>query len=70
MSLTIRQWRRLKEMSQKNLADACGVHENTIRNWEEDSSQIKLSDAIKLSEVFGVSIDDIVFTPTKQQNVE
>lgn len=63
MKLTLREWRRLKEVSQEKMAEACGVHVNTYRAWEEKPSTIKLSDAKTITEMLDITIDDIVFEP-------
>ena len=38
MKLTLREWRRLKEVTQEQMAEVCGIHINTYRNWEEKPS--------------------------------
>lgn len=66
MKLTLREWRRLKEVSQEEMAKICGedgVHVNTYRAWEEKPSTIKLSDAVKIAERLGITLDDIIFMP-------
>lgn len=63
MKLTLKEWRRLKEVSQEAMASVCGVHVNTYRAWEEKPSSIKLGDAMKLAEHLNISLDDIIFLP-------
>lgn len=63
MKLTLREWRRLKEITQEQMAEVCGVHINTYRNWEEKPSEIKISCAIKLAERLGITLDDIILEP-------
>lgn len=60
MQLTIKEWRRLKGITQEEMANACGVHVNTYRSWEEKPKSIKLINAMKISERLGVSLDDII----------
>lgn len=60
---TISEWRRLKNISQEKLAEICGVHINTIRYWEQKPSIIKIVDAEKLAEAFGVTLENIIFLP-------
>lgn len=64
MRLTIKEWRRLKGISQEKMADMCGVHVNTYRAWEENSADIKLSKAITVAEKLGVGLSDIIFMPS------
>ena len=63
MKLTLREWRRVKEVTQEQLADVCNVHVNTYRAWEEKPSEIKLSAAMKIVERLGITLDDIIFEP-------
>lgn len=61
MALTLRQWRRAKEISQEKMAQILGVHVNTYQNWEEDPEKISIGKAMAIAEVFGISLDDITF---------
>lgn len=61
--LTLREWRNLKEISKKKMADACGVHENTYAHWEDDPKKIPIGQAFNIALALGVSIDDILFIP-------
>lgn len=61
MALTLRQWRRAKEITQKEMADKLVIHVNTYQNWEEAPDKISVSNAVKIADILGVSIDDIDF---------
>lgn len=52
----LKKLRRVKKLSQKELADYLGVNEKTISRWENGESQIKPEKAEKLANFFGVSI--------------
>lgn len=60
---TIAEWRRLRGMSQADIAEKCGVHVNTWIKWEKKPSIIKISNAQKIAEVLQVDIRDIIFLP-------
>ena len=60
MRLTLREWRRVKEMSQEEMANVCGVHLNTYRAWEENPAEIRLSKANLIADALGISITDII----------
>ena len=62
MKLTIKEWRRVKEISQEQMADLCGVHVNTYRAWEEKPEDIKIGKAILISDKLGIPLEDILFT--------
>ena len=63
MKLTIRQWRRLKEMTQESLAKACGVTVATISNWERETKEcrIPLNKTKMIAQALNVPEDDIIF---------
>ena len=49
-----------KEMSQGDLADALEVSRQSISKWETNGSVPELDKLIKLSEIFGVSLDELI----------
>ena len=52
--------RTQREMSQLELAEKLGVSRQSISKWETDASTPELEKLIKLSELFGVSLDKLV----------
>lgn len=63
MRLTLAEWRRLKNISQEEMANSCNVHVNTYRTWEKKPSEIRLSNAESISKRLGVPFSDIIFMP-------
>jgi len=61
MALTIRQWRRAKELTQEQMANKLNIHVNTYMNWEEAPEKISIGKAVEIAGIFGVSLDEIVF---------
>ena len=59
--LSMRQWRLVKELTIKDMAEACGVHPNTYALWEQNPESVKVKDALKVAKVLGVPVDDIFF---------
>ena len=49
-----------KKLSQGDLADALDVSRQSISKWETNASVPELDKLVKLSEVFGVSLDELV----------
>ena len=49
-----------KEMSQGDLADALEVSRQSISKWETNGSVPELDKLVKLSEIFGMSLDELV----------
>lgn len=62
MKLTIKEWRRVKGISQKQMADLIGVHVNTYMSWEENPGEMRLSKAAIIAEKLEIPLDDILFT--------
>lgn len=52
--------RRLKDLSQQDLADKFNVTTVTIRNWETGNAKPNIHNLILLSEILDVSLDDIM----------
>lgn len=57
---TIYRLRTEKNMSQGDLADALDVSRQSVSKWETNSSVPDLDKLIKLSEIFGVTLDELV----------
>ena len=43
------------------MADKLKIHVNTYQNWESEPDKISISNAKKIAEIFGVSLDEILF---------
>lgn len=56
----IARLRTQKDWSQGDLADALGISRQSISKWETDTSVPELEKLIKLSELFGVTLDQLV----------
>ena len=56
----IRECRKLKIMSQSELAEAIGVSDNTISNMETGNNNVKLENIEKVANFFKVSLDYLV----------
>ena len=57
---TILRLRTEHNLSQEDLAAALGVSRQSISKWETNASTPELDKLVKLSEVFGVSLDELV----------
>lgn len=56
-----------KRLSQGDLAEKLEVSRQSVSKWETDSSVPDLDKLVKLSEVFGVSLDELVLGEKKQE---
>ena len=61
MALTMKQWRKAKEISQERMAEYLGIHVNTYINWEKEPEKISIENSQKIAEIFGIPINDILF---------
>lgn len=52
----LKELRKEKKLSQKELADFLGINEKTISRWENGESTIKSDKAQALADFFGVSV--------------
>lgn len=57
----IYNYRTEKSMSQTDLANALEVSRQSVSKWENNSAVPDLERIIKMSELFGVSLDELVF---------
>ena len=57
---TIYRLRTEKNLSQGDLAERLEVSRQSVSKWENDSAVPDLARLVKLSEVFGVSLDELV----------
>lgn len=64
----IYQYRTEQNMSQGDLAEALDVSRQSVSKWETDSAVPELDKLVKLCELFGVSLDELVrgVEPEKQ----
>ena len=56
----IRMYRQEAQLSQEELADRVYVSRQTISNWENDRSYPDVNSLVLLSEVFHISIDNLI----------
>ena len=61
MKYTIKQWRGIRGLSQKDLAKAIGKTDMTISLWETGKTEPAWSDLVKISQALNTGgIDNIV----------
>ena len=56
----IRELRKKKGMSQKELADACCVHQTAVSQWENGRTLPDVSSLKMLANIFGVSVELLI----------
>ena len=55
--IKLQELRKRRNLKQSELAELLHVKQNTISNWENGRTEINNTDAIKLADFFGVSVD-------------
>lgn len=53
--------RKIVNLTQKGLADAVGVSEGTVINWEKGRSEPTVTQAQKIAELCNRPLDSIIF---------
>ena len=66
MQLTLKEWRRARDISQDRMAEICDVHVNTYRIWERDPMQMKVKCLFKIMEHLRIDLHDIDFDPERR----
>lgn len=65
----LQTYRKQKNLSQEDLAKKLLVTRQTVSLWETDQTLPTVENLIRLKDIFGVSIDDILIEP-KPQNIQ
>ena len=63
--LRIDEWRRAKNITQKEMAKALGISLPTYLRLEKNPSEIKIETAYKIAKILGVAFEDIIFLPNQ-----
>lgn len=61
MKLTVRELRRQKGWTQRELAERLGVSPGAVANWEVGTRTPSLETALRLAALFDVAVEDIRF---------
>lgn len=57
----IRKHRKLSNLSQEDLAEILEVSRQTVSAWETGKKSPTLSKIVDMAELFGVTLDELVF---------
>lgn len=57
----IYKYRTERNLSQTNLADALEVSRQSVSKWENNSAMPELDKLVKMSDIFQISLDELVF---------
>ena len=56
----IKKYREEADMSQQELADKLGVSSSAVAMWETDNRTPRVATMIKMSQLFGCSIEELM----------
>lgn len=62
---TLKEWRRAKGISVKNVAKALDVSPSTVRNWEDKGQKMPVDMALKMCQIIGIDIGEVNFFAAK-----
>lgn len=62
-TLTLRQLRLAKEITQERMAKSLDIHVNTYIRWESKPSEISINMCYRICEIIGVDYDPHIFLP-------
>jgi DNA-binding XRE family transcriptional regulator len=68
MRISIKAARINADMTQEELANDLGINKATIVNWENGTSEPKISQLQRISELSGIPID-FIYVPLKAKKV-
>jgi transcriptional regulator with XRE-family HTH domain len=66
--ITLIAARKMAGLTQRELAQACGVSEGTVSRWEKGIKEPTISQAKRIGEICGVHYNDIIFCPKLRLN--
>lgn len=58
---TLREWRAKRKLNKAAMSKKLGVHASTYAKWENNPEEISIKEAIRISEVLGCRVRDIIF---------
>lgn len=59
--ITLKAWRVNAGLTQQEVAETLGVTRATVQSWEQYKTSPGADIALKLSELYGCKLDDILF---------
>jgi len=66
--ITLIAARKMAGLTQRELAEACGVSEGTVSRWEKGIKDPTITQAKRIGEICGIHYDDIIFYPELRLN--
>lgn len=58
---TLREWRAKRKLNKQDVSKRLGVAPSTYAKWESNPADMKIADAVRISEVLECKLSDIIF---------
>ena len=59
MASKLEQARLIRKLSRAEVAEALGIHQNTLMDWEANSGKVRYEHAIALADYYGCTLDEL-----------
>lgn len=70
ISRNLKKFRKLNNLTQEQLAEEMNLTRQAISNWENDKSQPDLESIERLSSIFGISVEELIYGDLKKVGVD
>ncbi len=61
--------RKMHGYTQENIAEHCGVSRQSVAKWESGESEPDISYCIKLSELYNITLDNLIHYSAQKENL-
>lgn len=58
--VSIQKYRKQKNMTQQQLADAVGVTQGAVNQWEKGATKPKLETLVAMAKLFDCTLEDLI----------
>ena len=69
ISKNLKKFRKLNNLTQEQLAEKMNLTRQAISNWENDKSQPDVQSIERLSEIFGISVEEMIYGDAKRVGI-
>ena len=59
MKLSLKQWRKAKDLTLEEVAEKVGVSIPTLRRWETEPGEMRMSTFAGLCKLYGIEYDQV-----------
>ena len=70
ISKNLKKFRKLSNLTQEQLAERMNLTRQAISNWENDKSQPDIDSIARLAEIFGITVEEMIYGSLKKVGVD